>query len=397
MGKKSKQDEKVEQFLDPQIIKNFRLAINASEVFYSDKEHKAKWSLICAVMDRVTSCVEYLDKTNKDIFDTEEEFVHFLTFCSIIKDAIKELLQQANIDYPFKESKKYLQGIFNRFMELYKADRPQYKDVASPTDDKFFEFLRSLAFAHPLETNRAAFIEHGETLYSPFVLVNRIIGWDIKNPVGLNIYSNKIANTMHLWFSLDTIKAYIKSRYELLDVATQWVNKTIKDFESEWSKRKVNRSLTPIETLKDIKEILAARYKETYSIDEAISYLECQNTDKDNKKAVKEYKDNIIKYLPQLCDWIDRLQDDECEPHGFFNAVSGYPNEMHAGASYQLEKIFSYLDEKIIDLDRYLKNREYFIRTSDDSKMCNFEWGLVQAEFFSNSLAGNMSSLICKK
>lgn len=206
-------------------------------------------------MDRIQSCVRYLNATNKEKFDTEEEFVNFLNYCCIIKDAISELFKQIHIDYPYDDSKDFLNDIYIEFINLYSKDRPQYVPPAnSPTDDKFFAFLRSLAFAHPLETNRARFIEDGETLYSPFVMVNAFMRFDIANPVGLNIYSNKVENTLHLWFSLDTIKAYINSRYELLKVAIQWVDKTKVDFETEWKKLKVNRTLSPIEILKDIRD-----------------------------------------------------------------------------------------------------------------------------------------------
>lgn len=387
--KKLKGNETKPIFLDPQILDDFRQAINTSSVFYADKEHKPRWSLICAVMDRIQSCVAYLNDTNKNKFDTEEEFVNFLNYCCIIQDGIKELLKQTHIDYPYKNSSEYLNGIYNDFIKLYAEDRPQYKvPTTVPTDDRFFAFIRSLAFAHPLETNRATFIEHGETLYSPFVLVNRFGGWDIKNPVGLNIYSNKIENTLHLWFSLDTIKAYINSRYELLNIAKQWVHDTIQDFEAEWSKKKVNRDLPPIAILQDICNILVTRYQDTYEIVDAITMLECSVSNKENENIVNQYKQNIIKYIPQLCDWIDVLQDEESYPNEFFTAVSGYPKEMHNQAGYQLEKIFGYLNDDVIDFDRYIRNREYFIRTANDNKMCNYDWGLIQAEFFFKEFGG---------
>lgn len=343
------------------------------------------------MMDRVQSCVAYLNATNKDNFETEEEFINFLNYCCIIQDAVRELLKQNCIPYPFEKSSEFLQDIYNEFMKLYVEDRPEYSiPETPPTDDKFFEFLRSLTFAHPLETSRAKFIEKGETLYSPFVLVSRYGGLyrNIKNPVGLNIYSNKVENIMHLWFSLDTLKAYINSRYVLLNYAKQWVHKTIKDFEYEWSKRKVNRNLPPIEILKDIREILSLRYRETYEIDEAMLMLECPVSNKENENIVNRYKQNIIKYIPQLCDWIDSLQDEKCYPENFFTAVSGYPKEMHEGAHYQLEKIFSYLHDDVIDFDRYMRNREYYLRTANDSKLSNFEWGLLQAEFFFKEFGG---------
>lgn len=109
--------------------------------------------------------------------------------------------------------------------------------------------------------------------------------------------------------------------------------------------------------------------------------LECPVTSVENEAAVKAYKDNIIAHILELCDWVDSLQDDENEPN-FFKAVSGYPKDLHDGAGYQLEKIFGYLDDDIIDYDRYIENRAFYIRTSNDNKMCNYDCGLIQAEHF---------------
>ena len=71
-----------------------------------------------------------------------------------------------------------------------------------PTDDKFFEYLRSIMFAHPFETNRPKFFMKHEIQYSPWVIANnpatKFRG--IKDGVGVRIYSNKFDEIKDLIF-----------------------------------------------------------------------------------------------------------------------------------------------------------------------------------------------------
>ena len=76
-----------EDFLNPELAKTFRKVINSSPIFWEDEKQKRRYNLICTVMDRVDSAVIFLnqhDETPK----REEDFICFLVYACMIKDAI---------------------------------------------------------------------------------------------------------------------------------------------------------------------------------------------------------------------------------------------------------------------------------------------------------------------
>lgn len=393
-------------FLDFSISRNFREVINSSPIFQNDSSIKGSWNLICAVMDRLDSSVQYLNDNTSEKPQSEEEFMIFLMFADMVYNAVRKLFDNLKIPYPYKDesnidSKRYFSDVYisffceNEYCMTGTSMRETYgcsfdgcrtdscflkqtgfvKDI--PTDDNFFEYLRALAFAHPFETSKHKkfFAQKGSEHYSPWVIIGQRITETIsgvKNMVGVRIYSNKFLDDigiLDLCFPFDLLKEYIKSRYDLLMVATEWAEQEIKKFEAAWSKRKVNRELTPIEMLKDIKSILLARYEEdsTYSIETAIEYLECPISLQENLTAIEIYRKALIATLPTLCDAIDAVDNDNYYSETFNDILHAHPKKEHQMAHYQREKIFGYLREGV--------GRD------------NITWGLTQSEYFANEYA----------
>ena len=404
--------------LNQAISSKFREIINSSPIFCEDEDIKQNWSLICAVMDRVDSCVKYINKREQDFINSEEDFMIFFMFAAMLKDAIRELFVQLKIEYPFDEDvpdsykffyktfaayeclhKMFLQKENNQVdeqacsrMDCLSPKCPKYnEDKMSycPKDDQFFEFLRALVFAHPCKTNRPRFLNN-ETQYSPWVIANKITSLFYSEDMGIRIYSNKFDEIFDFNFKSDVLKDYIKSRYSLLKVATNWAKNKIKEFESRWSERKVNRALTPIGILEDIKEILTIRHESdlNYELDDAISYLSCPLTEEKNQKAVAEYRKHLINTIPELCDSIDRVNREEYLTDAFMNAISPQLKWQHNHCSYQLEKIFSYLKrgDKLQSICDLLAKENYYNSTGKDV-FNNEEWGLLQLAIFYDSLA----------
>ncbi len=382
-----KEDNKL--LLDPSIIINFRQNINESPIFYMDNNIKKRWNFTCAMMDRVDTAVKYINSNAFKVHQSEESFITYLTYCCILKDAIKELYNQI----PFlKEQYNSTLNVFgndyDKFMREYNRDIPNAtinKNLV--TDDVFFEFIRSLTFAHPLKTDRAKFLRQGEMLCSPFLLMNDLFNKNKENSIGICIYSNITDQTSHLWFSIDTINKYITSKYAMLSEASVWVKNTIKEFSQIWSNKKIDRKQDDLKILEDIKEILTERYCEHYFIDETINYLKCHVSNSQNYNATVQYINNIKLYIPDVCDWIDSLQDEEKYPEMFFNALDPKPKELHIMCGYQLEKIFSYLNDDTINYQEYIANRNIYIQHCYDNNIGNFDFGLIQAELFFKNFA----------
>lgn len=356
-------------FLNPQISCDFRQSINKSQVFVQDNKYKDYYNLSCAVMDRVDTCVSYLNK-HEDYPNSEEEFLSFMMFGTMLVDAIKQINKNLNIQniYINKEDE------YRFFSELYYNESLNISKEEYPTDDKFFEYFRALTFAHPYETNRAKFLKKGEIQYSPWVIVNKSISalYGMEDAVGVRIYSNKYDDIIDLRISFQTLKDYIKSRYEQMNYATEWFKEKLELEKEIWKNQKINQNQLPIEVLKEIESILNSRYIESYEIKIAIEYLECKLTEKRNEYVVSIYRRAVTDLIPKICYMIESLNEQESSEM-LADIVFTRPKNMHQMGHYQLEKIFSYL--------HYGEGPN------------NVEWGLKNANDFSKEFAKKWVSI----
>lgn len=368
------------KYLDENIIRRFREEINNSPIFFSAPELKGKWNLICVVMDRLDSCVKHLN-TFSDYPQSEEIFINFLTFACMIKDAVAKLFSVIGIDYPYSKgagSRKFFEHIYEK--NNYPEGNSFYETrLNPPTDDKFFEYFRALAFAHPYATDRhvkSGLMQEGEIQYAPWVIANRDIARlrGGKDDVGVCVYSNRFEASLHITFSFALLKDYIKSRYELVNIATMWAQDQIQKYKHVWFCRKVNRSQQPIDILKDVKQILIERYINYYEIDQAIKYLSCKLTDSNNEVPVKKYRDYLVKRIENLCNSIDDIDDKDNEYSKFHEALNCSPRYKYKQCDYHLSKIFCYLTEEESTTDPIIKES-------------NLHFGLKCAEWFSQEFA----------
>lgn len=355
----------MEVFLNPDVYREFRNAFNETPLFMYNEEYKTCFNLFCAVTDRLESCIEYLNG-HAETPKTEEDFLSFVMFSCMVLDAVKHVLKQLDIEKIDKTD--YFQNIcLSKPLNIEKHE--------CPTDDKFFEYLRSIMFAHPFETNRPKFFMKHEIQYSPWVIANnpatKFRG--IKDGVGVRIYSNKFDEIKDLIFSFDVLKKYIKSQYLLLDLATEKVKEIVSLKEIEWKKHKINRSLDYLDILKEIKDILKLRHEEYYDVETVIRYMGCKNTLKENLTSVERFKQGIIEIIPDLCDAIDSLNY-EMATEKLDYILHQRPWKMHSMANYQLGKIYCDLNETQIVPKR--------------------EWALEQVEVFSKEFAKKWVTII---
>lgn len=353
------------ELLDNKLVEKLREIVTNEDLFCKDPIRKESWSLITATMDRLDSSVDYIN--NHQVYSKDKNnIILFMVHCSIIKDAIYQISNYLKIDYSNDENifYKYAKD-FNYFNNI--DDYIIYGDNKNHGDDKFFEYIRSLLFAHPAETtwsipNRI----EGEIQYSPYIISENFnFHNDYKNTFGIEIYSNK-RDISYLYIGFDDLKNYIMFKYNKIEKIIDKYNSIVKDFKDEKKLHKVNRNQNEIEILKDIVQILDERYLEHYNIDRLIDYLDCDLTVEKNKKNVEIFRTKIKKIIPKLCDAIDNYKCDEIYSL-CYNLLYLTPKG-HQLMHYQLEKIFSYLND-----DDYL---------NDD-----VDWGLKQAENFSKEFA----------
>lgn len=314
----------------------FRETINSSPIF-SKGDLKGKYNLVCAVMDRIDTCVAYLNAHN-NYPDSEEEFIVFFVFGAMLRDAVQELLACI-----YNKKASEITSNSNLFHESYVRSSIFNPDKDIPTDDKLFEYMRSLVFAHPIETSRAKFLKNGETQYSPWVIVNPAVRtWcNYSDGVGIRIYSSVTDKIHNLVFPLKALHDYLKEWYGKIVLATKWAENEIEKKQNEWLKQKINRSADTINILTQIKQIEEDRFESTDEIDDLIRYLCCPVSNPANKKSVSLYREAIVKSIPAICNGIERL--DRVYDIPAYRFLTDDP-KMTSAESYQLIQVYSFVE-----------------------------------------------------
>lgn len=340
---KPKKRVRRKQFFDETYINDFREIMN-SPYFQKSKEFSLKFNLCCAVADRLNTCVAYLNKHLKHP-KTEEDFLSFLMFACMMRDAVKAILDEFDVQQNCQNEEQ-----FQFFKDAYvnsKIYNPK-KDI--PTDDSFFDYFRSLTFAHPVDTDRAKFLrkELNEKHYCPFVLINRF--WGDPECVGARIYTNVSKDILDVYIPFERLKNYLKFKYEQLSLATNYLKQKHLDLESSWKEDKINRNLPPLERLQEIKEKLEQRCAETNDISELILFLKYKPGLKQNEKSTLEYQRAIINCLPSLCEAVEQLDYEKM--YSVFESVLYVRPRSAEKVDYQLGCIYADLNSAT-DAARY--------------------------------------------
>lgn len=344
-------------FLEPNILRDFWRVIDSSEIFRESEKLKEKYNLICVVLDRLDSAIRYLNG-HSEFPRTEEDFVCFLVYACMIKDAVTKLYENVYHRAPeYITQKKF-------FKDAKQYDRFVFDDENCPTDDVFFEYLRSMAFAHPFQTDKRSgrlFMDDKEKQYCPWVIVH-------ENEVGIRVYtSSGKFDIRDITFLFENLKGYIKERYEHLQELTEWAKSEILIQDDEWSKHKVVRTEDIFETITSVKEILNERFCDTYTIDKIERCLKCDITVEENSENIKIYRDALRESIYRVCDALDNVNEGDL--HAATEDVFARPRKAHQMMHYQLEKIMCYLYGYVDSWDR--------------------SWGLKQAKAFSKEFAKN--------
>lgn len=355
--------------LDERIYIDFKNAINESPTISEEDCHSALYNLASAVMDRLETAVRYLNN-HWNYPETEEEFLCFLMFSCMLNDGVDKIYKKTIGTEPECNCKK-------KYFKEYCMGNPAYlSEEECPTDEAFFEYFRSISFAHPYETNRnKTFKDLYGLQVSPWVVVNKNMMpfYHYAEPIGVRIYASikQDENDIHdIMFSFEALKGFLLEKYSALNDVTEWIKKSSEDTFNEWRKERINRDQAPTDVLRDACRVLALRHESTYDIEIIIKYIECPVTDERNLKYVKEYREYLIGIIPEICDCIESL-DTAGQYLQERRSYVFYPTGLHQMAHYQLEKIFSYLQE-----------RHSFIPQGSDE-----EWGLKQANAFYTEFA----------
>ena len=339
------------EFLKWEVAYSIHKVIDESNVHRYDKNLSEQFNLICAMIDRLHDAIICLNNIT-EAPKTDDALLLCLMHSCVIHAAVKEVHIALGLKYKYDGTAgnceyKYFRPVVSDAMLRLAPD----KDF--PTDEKFFEFFRSLAFAHPLKTNRSKFLEKDEVRYSPFVInaSGPVVEGESEPMIGVRVYSNKWNDINDLYFPFRTWMNFIRDRYELLKGISTHIKEIVLRKKEEWKKNKINRKLQSRELLEEIVKCLETRHVHAAVLDTAKEALEYYAISADSfsiktQESVMRYRKVIESVLRALCDAIDRLDYevfmDVLDP--IVNPDVPNDNKYNL-VGYKLEKIFNCLGD----------------------------------------------------
>ncbi|MCM3729791.1 hypothetical protein M3226_30120 [Neobacillus cucumis] len=234
--------------------------ITYNKRFYRKKneEHRA-WDKICAIMDRLDDTVDYLNglklntgKHSRSAFD----FYDFMNNASVVVDCVKELAKIFDVsDDEIKKST----DIFN-----------QVGEDGEGTDERYFEYLRSLCSVHPVETSRHKRYQDNDFECSPFVAWNdgRIWRKDVCDIYAVVYTSKDGSDHKRVGIYISQIFEYVKTRLEFVAEITNAIDQYHKQVISDFKDRPIKKEKefdNYIDYLRNLDTERSERYGSNYS------------------------------------------------------------------------------------------------------------------------------------
>ena len=362
--------------LDTEILRKLRNKINEQKNISYNKMYKKyrAWDKICAIMNRLDDTVEYLNtielntgKYKRSAFD----FFDFMNNASVVIDCVKELSKIFEVsDSEIKNST----NIFNKV-----------GSDGNGTDEKYFEYLRSLCSVHPVETSRHKRYQDNDFECSPYVLWNnslRLFNDDCD--IYAVVYTSKDNESFkRVGIYIEQVFKYVEIRVNFIEKIIDYIDTYQKDMILKLKKQHIKNDTefnSYIEYLTNLDEEAKDRYGDDhwYSFEYVIKLLQLKLSDSENENKMKLYI-NALKYAIKF-------------EHNALQNMSniGYEN---SGLKYSKENIETYLYIELYSPSsgskeerRYGYNIEKIQYLSYDSGDSNKDWAYVQLnearEFF---------------
>lgn len=320
--------------LNIELAKSIFKKVDENEFFKNDYKFLFRYNLICASIERIETCANYI---NNHMFypNSEEEFICLFMFVGMLYDCIIKLTNEFRVDIKFNKE---------NFKDLYENNYLNILNEDDINDKVIFEYLRSLIFAHPTDTNRVSFLKRRKEQHvSPWVIVNNR-GLYKEGIIGVRIYSDKQKQIIDLLYSFEEIINFTRFIYSYVSEILKSIDKILREENDRLMLKKIKRGNALIEIFKDAKNILENRYQDTYIIDDFIDIASIKSKDKVNVNAIEKIQKEMFENIKMFCDAIDENDNDKLDEYikKFFPLFIDYGYEM---GFYHREKIFMYLNE----------------------------------------------------
>ena len=242
-------------------------------------------------MNRLDDTVEYLNtielntgKYKRSAFD----FFDFMNNASVVIDCVKELSKIFEVsDSEIKNST----NIFNKV-----------GSDGNGTDEKYFEYLRSLCSVHPVETSRHKRYQDNDFECSPYVLWNnslRLFNDDCD--IYAVVYTSKDNESFkRVGIYIEQVFKYVEIRVNFIEKIIDYIDTYQKDMILKLKKQHIKNDTefnSYIEYLTNLDEEAKDRYGDDhwYSFEYVIKLLQLKLSDSENENKMKLYI-NALKY-----------------------------------------------------------------------------------------------------
>ncbi|HFU7058146.1 TPA: hypothetical protein ACGN81_005246 [Bacillus cereus] len=354
--------------LDPTIIEILRDKVNEQQnitINKKDGEQRA-WDKICAIMDRLDDTVDYLNgiKLNTGRYSRSAfDFYNFLNNASVVVDCIKQLAKL--FDVP-DEKIKLSTNIFNQLG----------KDKQG-TDERYFEYIRSLCSVHPIETSRHKRYQDNKFECSPYVMWNNeLISYEDDCDIYAVVYTNKDEDSFkRVKIYISQIFEYIKTRVEFVKEITDQIDQYQKAIIAGFKQKTIKQESefdTYIEYLKNLDKELNNRFgsERIYTFDHIIKLFELKLSNFENQHKMNLYL-NALKYAIKF----EHNSMQNMSYEGFENNGLKYAkNNLETSLYIELHSSNSRSSER----RKYSYNLEKIYYLSYDSGENNKEWAYRQ-------------------
>ncbi|PLR76141.1 hypothetical protein CU633_17275 [Bacillus sp. V3-13] len=355
--------------LDTVVLDMLRNKVNEEQnISYGKRygEHRA-WDKICSIMDRLDDTVYFLNelKLNTGIYKRSAfDFFDFMNNASVVVDCIKELVKIFNV--PDDKIKKSTE-IFN-----------QLGSDGKGTDEKYFEYLRSLCSLHPVKTSRHKRYQANDFECSPFVVWNNREIWhdDDDCDIYAVVYTSKDGESnKRVQIYISQIFKYVKTRLDFVEEITNAIDQYQKQVISDLKNRLIKKEKefdNYNDYLRNLDKELKERYSSdcVYPFDYIINLFELKLSNPKNKIKMNLYL-NALKYAIEF----EHNSMQNMSYEGFENNGLLYSERNIETSLYiELYSPHSRSDEQ----RRYGYNLEKISYLSYDAGYGNKQWAYIQ-------------------
>lgn len=312
------------------------------------------WDRTCAAMDRLEDTVHHLNcielGKNKD-GRTAFDFYDFINNAYIVIDCIKTIGKIFRVDNCLFEEIENSTKVFGT------------KLSEKSTDQKYFEYIRSLCSVHPLCTNHQKVFLNGSQFHCcPFVTWKTSLTWYDDDNADLTAFiypSNPREHTRYLGLHISQFEQYLTEWIEFIPKIIEAKN-AYTDQEYEKLRQEPVKSLSEYENnvakyLSYLKSEYCNRfdYGNDYLFDAYANFFTVELSDARNRAALEKYQNAVVYSLGFLRNELQNMSYEGYENNGLkypeawiettlFNElyeISSYDGAFSA-YSYNLQKVY---------------------------------------------------------